>query len=137
MNLKHMESTRGAQVKNSTNIQAYIDPAARDEVIQIELSGAIFGDQADALCNTLRSLSASHKPAGWALNLENLDFISARGLHVLRAFARLVQKRGCTVELRTIKPELLEVLKDLEMRHLFRGPNRIAVSSDYLLETVY
>ena len=85
---------------------AFIDFNRRWKRVEVKLEGTIIGEHVNALRDFLQNVT--YFPGNkWALQLEDLEAISLRGLRVLRKFAKVIRQRGHEVEIKSIQPAVL------------------------------
>ena len=87
-----------------------LDFNSRHKLVEVRLGGAIIlGEHLAALRGFLKNVT--YFPGKqWILQLEKVDDISLRGLHVLIKFAKIIRRRGHIVEIKSIQPALHDTL---------------------------
>jgi len=73
----------------------------KEKHVDINLAGVISGGSAEALQEFLKGV-AGFLGTRWTLQMTDLSVISTRGLQTLIQFSRLIQERGCRLEVRGV-----------------------------------
>jgi len=107
---------------------AIIDFNRRRKWVEVILEGTIFDEHITALRDFLQNVS--YFPGKqWALQLEDLEAISVRGLRVLLKFAKVIRQRGYEVQIKSIQASVLAVMLELNVCEHFAWKNINRVNS--------
>ncbi|MFQ5627518.1 MAG: STAS domain-containing protein [bacterium] len=100
-------------------IVAKIEFVAEQKHIALRLSGIIIGDNAEALRDFVKNVSCF--PAHiWTLHLERLSTISVKGMQALAKLARILQRRGCELEIKDANAIILAILSETNYLDSFK-----------------
>lgn len=88
-----------------------LDLYGNQKTVNITLRGAIAGDSANTLLDFLKAVSG-FIATRWILQMQDLKILSVQGTRSLIRFAKIMRKRGCTVEVRGIHRNVYATLRE-------------------------
>ena len=90
-----------------------IDVRGRDKIVNIQLKGAIAGENTVTFFEFLKAVSL-FVGTRWTLQMKDLSILSMQGIQHLVQFAQLLRKRGYRLEVLGVHRNVYTTLQDLK-----------------------